>query len=245
MSIILDALKKVGSGRPSQILEDLKKRPKPLAPVRVVGPTRPKPLPAAVKKPRLKVVAPENENVIETKISTLKNTVIRWPAWAQGVGLGLGIVFGIMLLVGFGKLVFLVMINSPRRTEQSVLAGKADLKFKTNLNMAQNQNAGGASVFWAHPLMWASSQPKETAMSIRKDIADMIGYLGGGSQSSWLKGQFRVSGIIVDEQGEEFVIINEQLLRVGDRINGAQITKIRPESVELTLLDKVLKLEIS
>lgn len=243
MSIILDALKKIGSAGPSHVLDDFRKRAGENNEARrgQEKPVKKKAEELPAHKSRLKVVGPEKERVVEKTIHEVKEKVNLWPAWAQGLGLGLGIVIGVVLVVSLGKFAVIGLNASDRSTgEINQRRSSATISPLGQSRFSWNSFAG----FWANPVVWSSSRPKETSSSIRKEIGQLLGTVNG-SDSSWVNAQFQLSGIIVDKSGEEIAIINDRLLKVGDRINGARIRRIKPESVELSLLDQVITLELS
>lgn len=49
---------------------------------------------------------------------------------------------------------------------------------------------------------------------------------------------------IMDSGGERIALINSEILRVGDYINGARVIRITKNSVELVLKDKIIILKI-
>ena len=49
---------------------------------------------------------------------------------------------------------------------------------------------------------------------------------------------------IMDSEGEKIALINSEILRVGDYINGARVIRITKNSVELVLKDKIIILKI-
>ena len=72
-----------------------------------------------------------------------------------------------------------------------------------------------------------------------------MGVAAGEPDLSRMQKLFRVSGIIVDKDGEELVIINDRTLRVGDKIAGAKVMKISAEHVELIRLNETITLDIN
>ncbi len=241
MSIILNALRKIGSADPSVRLENFRKKAKAenLDSHRV---TVQKPVSVRFEKPqdlRLKVVGPEHESIGE-KISEAKAKVVRWPAWAQGLGLGLSIVFCTVFLVLAGK--FLVTLS--RVAPAPEIRTQADRNMIISARLKMGTPLKNSAGFWAQPWMWASARPRETAATIQSEVGEVMGLVTDEPDLSRIQKQFRISGIIVDKSGEEFVIINDRLLRVGDKIAGAKVNKISPEHVELTRLNQTITLDI-
>ena len=243
MSIILSALKKIGTAGPSERLENFRKKAKAenLDSHRA-SVTVQKPSSVRFEKPqdfRLKVVGPQPESIGE-KISGAKAKVGRWPAWAQGIGLGVSIVFFTLFLVLFGK--FLITLS--RAAPAPEIRSKAQHNMVISAQVKTKSLVKNAAGFWAQPWMWASARPRQTAEKIQNEVGEVIGLAAGEPDSSWIQKQFRVSGIIVDKAGEEMVIINDRTLRVGDKIAGAKVVKISPEHIELTRLNEIITLDI-
>ena len=89
-------------------------------------------------------------------------------------------------------------------------------------------------------LMWLPTQPLETARIITEQVSELLsGYSGHPAAE-----KYQLSGVVFDEGGGNVAIVNNQLIRVGDEVDGAHVVAIGSASVELEHLGQTIKLTV-